>query len=60
MVPFHFWAPDVYGASFYIILLLVPIRKMYFYLLMQVGLAYNVVVWCVVLSLLVGGIGGLN
>ncbi|MDE0644575.1 MAG: proton-conducting transporter membrane subunit [bacterium] len=62
MVPFHFWAPDVYGgASFYTILLLVTIPKIsIFYLLMQVGLAYKVVVWCVVLSLLVGGIGGLN
>jgi len=62
MVPFHFWAPDVYGgASFYTILLLVTIPKIsIFYLLMQVGLEYKIVVWCVVLSLLVGGVGGLN
>ena len=62
MVPFHFWAPDVYGgASFYTILLLVTIPKIsIFYLLMQVGFEYKIVVWCVALSLLVGGIGGLN
>nr|YP_001648655.1 NADH dehydrogenase subunit 2 [Hippospongia lachne]ABW83935.1 NADH dehydrogenase subunit 2 [Hippospongia lachne] len=62
MVPFHFWAPDVYGgASFYTILLLVTIPKIsIFYLLMQVGFEDQIVVWCVALSLLVGGIGGLN
>lgn len=62
MVPFHFWAPDVYGgASFYTILLLVTIPKIsIFYLLMQVGFEDKLVGWCVALSLLVGGIGGLN
>ena len=62
MVPFHFWAPDVYGgASFYTILLLVTIPKIsIFYLLMQVEFEDKLVGWCVALSLLVGGIGGLN
>ena len=51
----------LWGASFYTVLLLVIIPKIsIFYLLMQVELAYKVVVWCVVLSLLVGGFGGLN
>ena len=37
MVPFHFWAPDVYGgASFYTILLLVTIPKINIFLYLHV------------------------
>lgn len=62
VAPFHMWAPDVYeGAPTITTALLAIMPKIgVFFVLVQVGLVSNVVLFCGVLSVIYGAIGALN
>lgn len=62
VAPFHMWAPDVYeGAPTITTALLIIIPKIgIFFVLAQVGLVSNVVLFGGVLSIIYGAVGALN
>ena len=62
VAPFHMWAPDVYeGAPTITTALLAIMPKIgVFFVLVQVGLVSNVVLFCGGLSVIYGAIGALN
>ena len=62
VAPFHMWAPDVYeGAPTITTALLATMPKIgAFFVLVQVGLVSNVVLFCGGLSVIYGAIGALN
>lgn len=62
VAPFHMWAPDVYeGAPTITTALLAIMPKIgVFFVIVQVGLVSNVILFCGVLSVIYGAIGALN
>ena len=60
--PFHMWAPDVYeGAPTVTTALLTTMPKIgVYFVLAQVGLVSNVVLFCGAISIIYGGAGAIN